>query len=209
MAKKMRTLIVGIAGGSGTGKTTLSKHLAAKYGAVHVDGDRVAHEVLEDANVVQRVAHEFGGVVVDGVVDRRALGRIVFADQSRLDALNAIVHPAIIARCDRAVADARAAGAPMVVVDAALLFEVPMAFGFDLMLALRTDDDERVRRLLRAGGRSEAELRDRIARQAGMEKHFYKADAVVDTGRDLDAVWTEVDRLVEAARARIEKENES
>jgi dephospho-CoA kinase len=201
-------LIVGIAGGSGTGKTTLSKHVAAKYGAVHIDGDRIAHEVLEDAHVVRRVAEEFSGVVADGVVDRRALGRIVFADPSRLETLNAIVHPAIIARCHAAVAAATAAGAPMVVVDAALLLEVPMAFPFDLMLALRTETNERIRRLLLAGNRSEAELRDRIARQAGMEKHFYKADAVVDTGRDLDAVRAEVDRLVEAARARIEKENE-
>ena len=215
MAKRPRTLIVGIAGGSGTGKTTVANHLVAKYGGVHVDGDAVTHAVLKDENVVRRIAEEFGPVVVDGEVNRRALGRVVFADQSRLDALNAIVHPAIVVRSAREVERARGEGVPVVVVDAALLLEVPMPFKFDLLLALRCDAKERVRRLMAKGNRSEAEIRDRIARQADIEKHFYKADAVVDTGRDLDAVWAEVDGLVEAARSRkgpdiepnIEKEN--
>jgi dephospho-CoA kinase len=207
MTKHTRSLIVGIAGGSGTGKTTVSEHLVTSYRAEHVDGDRIAHDVLQDPHVMRRVGGEFSGVVIDGVVDRRALGRLVFADQSRLDALNAIVHPEIIARSARAVEQARAAGAPMIVVDAALLLKVPMNLEFDLLLALVCDTEERVRRLLAQGHRSEAEIRDRIARQSGMEKHFYKADAVVDTGRDLSAVWADVDRLVRAARSRIEKEN--
>jgi len=207
MTKQTRTLLVGIAGGSGTGKTTIAEHLVAKYGAVHVDGDEIAHDALEDATVVRRIAAEFAPVVVGGVVDRRALGRIVFADQARLEVLNAIVHPWIVARCARAVERACADGVPMVVVDAALLLEVPMAFPFDVLVALRAGDDERLRRLLRKGGRSEGEIRDRLARQVAIEKHFYKADAVVDTGRDLDAVWAEVDAIVEAARSRVEKEN--
>lgn len=207
MTERTRSLIVGIAGGSGTGKTTVSEHLVTSYRAVHVDGDRIAHEVLQDPHVMRRVGGEFAGVVIDGVVDRRALGRLVFADQSRLDALNAIVHPWIVARVASDVATARDSGARLVVVDAALLLEVAMPFEFDLVLALRCDPEERVRRLLASGHRSEAEIRDRIARQSGMEKHFYKADAVVDTGRDLSAVLADVDRLVQAARSRIEKEN--
>lgn len=208
MAKRARTLIVGIAGGSGTGKTTVAEHLVEKYGAEHSDGDRLAHEVLRDVQVVRRVREEFGPGVVDdeGRIDRRALGRIVFAEQSRLDALNAIVHPEIVARSARDVESARERRAPMIVVDAALLLEVPMTFRFDLLLALECDVEERVRRLLAKGNRSEPEIRDRIARQSGMEKHFYKADAVVDTGRDLQAVWADVDALVEAARSSIEKE---
>src|SRR5262245_32138785 len=116
MAKRKHTLIVGIAGGSGTGKTTVSEHLVESYGAVHVDGDRIAHEVLQDPEVMRRIAGEFTGVIIDGVVDRRALGRIVFADPARLQALNAIVHPEIIARSDREVERARGVRAPMVVV---------------------------------------------------------------------------------------------
>jgi len=207
MARRTGTLIVGIAGGSGTGKTTVSEHLVTSSGAVHVDGDGIAHEVLRAPAVIRSISDEFAGVVIEGVVDRRALGRLVFADQSRLDTLNAIVHPWIAARVASDVAAARDSGARLVVVDAALLLEVALPFGFDLLLALRCDTEERVRRLLSKGHRSEAEIRDRIARQSAMEKHFYKADAVVDTGRDLSAVLADVDRLVQAARSRIEKEN--
>jgi dephospho-CoA kinase len=135
----------------------------------------------------------------DGRVDRRSLGRVVFADAERLQTLNGIVHPAVVERCADEVARARATGAPLAVVDAALLLEVPMTFDLDLTLALRCDRDERVRRMLR---RLRVGPRDRLDRQAGMEKHFYKADAVIDTGRDLAAVLADVDALVDAVVKR-------
>jgi len=195
-----RTLTIGMAGGSGTGKSTIAAHLVAKYGGVHVDGDRIAHAVLDDdGDVRERVRKVFDDA---GGIDRRHLGRIVFADASRLSALNAIIHPAVVARSAAEVENARDAGVPLVVVDAALLLEVAMPFRFDLTVALRCDREERVRRLLAKGTRSEAEIRDRFDRQGPMEKHFYKADAVVDTGRDLAAVLTDVEALVDAARRR-------
>jgi dephospho-CoA kinase len=202
---RARTFVVGIAGGSGTGKTTVAAHLARLHHGVHVDGDRVAHAVLEDdADVKRRLREAFGPDVfgADGKVERRALGRRVFADAGALRRLNAVVHPAVAARCADAVARARAAGVPLVAVDAALLLEVAMPFRFDLTLALTCDLETRVRRLLAAGGRTEAEVRDRLDRQAGMEKHFYKADAVVDTGRHLPAVLSDVEALVGAALRR-------
>ena len=204
MSKHARTVVIGIAGGSGTGKSTVASHLAHRYRGVHVDGDRIAHAVLDDASVMTRVRVAFGDEVFgsDGKVDRRSLGRVVFADSERLQMLNGIVHAAVVERCADEVAHARAAGAALAVVDAALLLEVPMTFALDLTLALQCDRDERVRRLLAKGGRSEAEIRDRLDRQADMEKHFYKADAVVDTGRDLAAVLADVDALVDAVVKR-------
>jgi dephospho-CoA kinase len=204
VSEHARTIIVGIAGGSGTGKSTIASHLATKYGGVHVDGDRVAHEVLADPAVAARVRDVFGDDVFDssGRIDRRSLGRIVFTDAARLRALNAIVHPAVVASCAEAVVRARVAAVPLVVVDAALLMEVPMPFGFDLTIALTCDRGERMRRLLAKGGWSEDDVRARLDRQDGMEKHFYKADAVVDTGRDLAAVLADVEVLVDAVVKR-------
>jgi dephospho-CoA kinase len=153
---------------------------------------------------MRSVRDEFGAQVFDaqGHIDRRALGRVVFADASALLRLNAVVHPAVVARCAQEVRRARARGVPLVVVDAALLLEVAMPFRFDLTVALTCERAERVRRLLAKGGRDEDEIRDRLDRQAHMEKHFAKADAVVDTGRDLAAVLADVDALVDAARKR-------
>ncbi len=200
-----RTVVIGLAGGSGTGKSTVAAHLVARHGGVHVDGDRIGHDVLDDSAVARRLRATFGDdVAPNDHIDRRILGPLVFADENRLAQLNAIVHPAIVARCDEAVANARAKGVPLAVVDAALLLEVPMSFVFDRILALTCDPEIRVQRLLAKGGHSEARIRDRLARQAAMEKHFYKADGVVDTGRDLQAVLADVDAwvdpLVQSAR---------
>lgn len=191
--------IIGIAGGSGTGKSTIAKHIASRFDGVHIDADRVAHDVLLEPAVVDQIRRTFGTAVIDldGSVNRRRLGVRVFSDDARREALNAIVHPAIIARCSAEVDAARARGAGVVVLDAALLLEVPMPFRFDLMIALTCDPEIRLSRLRTRGGWSDTELRARLDAQGGLEKHFYKADAVVDTGPSLDEVLSSVDRLVD------------
>ena len=197
-------MVIGIAGGSGTGKSTIARHVAGRFQGVHIDADQVAHQVLEDADVVAAIRREFGVNVInlDGTVNRRRLGVRVFADPERRAALNAIVHPAIIARCAAEVAAARKRGDRVAVVDAALLFEVTMSFPFDLMIALHCDPEVRLARLRTRGGWSETELRARLDAQSGLEKHFYKADAVVDTGPALEEVLAGIDRLVEERLSR-------
>jgi len=195
--------VIGIAGGSGTGKSTIAAHIAARHRGVHIDADRVAHEVLEDPAVIAEIRRAFGDTVIDldGTVNRRRLGVRVFGDPARRQALNGIVHPAIIARCAAEADDARRRGARVAVVDAALLLEVDMGMRFDFVMALECDAGTRLARLRRRGGWSEGELRARLAAQQGLEKHFYKADVVVDTGPALDDVLAGVDRLIDAKLA--------
>lgn len=192
-------VVIGIAGGSGTGKSTIAKHVATRLGGVHIDADRVAHAVLEDPDVIAQIRTSFGDAVIDvnGSVNRRRLGVRVFSDGARRAALNAIVHPAIIARCAAEIDGARAQGASVTVVDAALLLEVEMPFPFDLLIALTADVETRMARLRARGGWSDAELRARLEAQSSLEKHFYKADAVVDTGPALGDVLARVDELVD------------
>ena len=191
--------VIGIAGGSGTGKSTIAAHIASRFGGVHIDADQVAHRVLEDTAVIDAIRREFGDDVIgpDKAVNRRRLGVRVFSDAGRRAALNGIVHPAIVARCAAEVEAARAAGVNVAVVDAALLLEVDMQQTFDFVLALRCDTETRMARLRGRAGWSEAELRARLDAQDDLEKHFYKADAVVDTGAALDDVLAGVDRLLE------------
>jgi dephospho-CoA kinase len=206
---KKPTLVVGIAGASGTGKSTIAAHVARRYRGVHVDGDDIAHAVLSgDARAITAIRSAFGSGVfgADGCIDRRRLGRVVFSDAGALKKLNAIVHPAVVARCAERVARARVDGALLAVVDAALILEVPMPFGFDLTIALTCERGERMRRLLAKGGWSEDDVRARLDRQEGMEKHFYKADAVVDTGRVLSVVLADVEALINAALKRGEEQ---
>lgn len=195
---------IGIAGGSGTGKSTIAAHVAHRYQGVHIDADLVAHGVLEEAAVIGEIRREFGPSVIDadGSVNRRRLGVYVFSDAGRRAALNAIVHPAIVARCAALVKDAGEAGAAVVVVDAALLLEVDMQITFDFTLALKCEPEIRLARLRGRGGWSEGELRSRLDAQVGLEKHFYKADAVVDTGPSLPEVLAAVDRLLDERMSR-------
>jgi dephospho-CoA kinase len=191
-------VVIGIAGGSGTGKSTIAAHVASRLGGVHIDADRVAHAVLEDPVVIEEIRAAFGDSVIDldGSVNRRRLGVRVFSDSASRTALNDIVHPAIIARCAAEIDAARAQGASVAVVDAALLFEVAMPFPFDVLIALTASIDTRLARLRMRGGWSDAELRARLDAQSGLEKHFYKADAVVDTEPALPDVLARVDELV-------------
>ncbi|HET6462954.1 MAG TPA: dephospho-CoA kinase [Candidatus Krumholzibacteria bacterium] len=195
---------IGIAGGSGTGKSTIAGHIASRYQGVHIDADQVAHQVLEEAAVIGEIRREFGAGVIDadGLVNRRRLGVYVFSDAGRRAALNAIVHPAIVARCASRVESARENGAGVAVVDAALLLEVDMMIAFDFTIALTCDPEIRLARLRGRGGWSEGELRSRLDAQSGLEKHFYKADAVVDTGPSLPEVLAAIDRLLDERMSR-------
>jgi len=191
--------IIGIAGPSGTGKSTIARHLEGR-GGVAVDADRVGHRLLEqDTGVIEAVRREVGEDVFDegGCIDRKRLGARVFADAETLRRYNAIIHPAIRRRCGERVAQARSDGTAFVVIDAALLLDSQMPFGFDLMIALTAPEDQRFERLVARGERSPGEVRARLASQPEIEKSFYKADVVVDTGRDLDEVLADIDRLVD------------
>jgi dephospho-CoA kinase len=191
--------VIGIAGGSGTGKSTIAAHVALRYRGVHIDADQVAHRVLEDPAVIGEIRREFGAGVIDldASVNRRRLGVYVFSNAERRAALNAIVHPAIVARCAAEVEAARNRGAGAAVLDAALLLEVDMSFQFDFIIALQCDPEIRLARLRGRGAWSESELRARLEAQSTLEKHFYKADAVVDTGPALADVLATVDHLLE------------
>jgi dephospho-CoA kinase len=197
--------IVGIAGESGTGKSTLAAHVADCYHGVHVDTDAVGHDLLAgDPGVIQAVRERIGEDVFDatGHIDRRRLGEKVFASPDLLGELNAVVHPAIRRRCGELVAAARTSGALVVVVDGALLLDSRMPFRFDLLVALRCDPDTRFERIMAKGGWSEEEVRRRLAAQRSIEKSFYKADAVIDTDGEIEDAEHEIDRLMEDVLGR-------
>jgi len=197
--------IIGVAGGSGTGKSTIAAHVAGRLSGIHIDTDRVAHGLLGgNDDVIAAVRRRFGEPVFDalGRIDRRALGAVVFSHEAaRLD-LNAIIHPAIRRVCGVLVERARAGGVGAVVVDGALLLDSKMPFSFDLMIALRCGTDEQLGRIMAKGGHTEEEVRQRLESQVGIEKSFYKADVVVDTDGDLPQVLAEIDRVVDAALKR-------
>ncbi|MDP9416391.1 MAG: dephospho-CoA kinase [Actinomycetota bacterium] len=195
-------LQVGLTGGIGAGKSTVSALLAAR-GAVVIDADSLAREVVARGTEGWRqVVAEFGPDVVgeDGALDRAALGRVVFSDPVRRTALNRIVHPLVRARSDEIVASLPPDS--VVVHDIPLLAENGLAARFDLVVVVDVPVELQVERLL-ARGLPEQEARMRIAAQAAREERRAIADVVLDNSgsrddlvRQVEDLWRRIDELL-------------
>ncbi|GAB2475616.1 dephospho-CoA kinase [Jatrophihabitans fulvus] len=196
---------MGLTGGVGSGKSTVAR-LLAQRGAVVLDADAIAREVVEPGTEgFDAVVEHFGrsAVAADGTLDRAWIARTVFADRAQLDALNSITHPRVARRF--AELEAQAPAEAVVVYDVPLLVENGMADGFDLVVVVLASEAIRLTRL--AGrGMAEDDARARMARQATDEQRRAVADEIIDNDGDLaslerqvDAVWTRItDRAGEA-----------
>ncbi len=184
---------VGLTGGIGAGKSEVAR-LLASYGAVVVDADAIAREVVEPGTPgLAAVVAEFGAGVLgpDGSLDRAALGRIVFADDERRRALEAIVHPLVAARSAELVA--AAPGDAIVVYDVPLLVENGLQDAYPVVV-VDAPDEVRLDRLERRGlPRDEA--RARMAAQATREQRLAVATYVIDNSGDRDALAAQVRAL--------------
>lgn len=189
--------VLAFIGETGTGKSTLAAHLADR-GAVVIDGDEIAHDLLEnDPGVREKIAVQFGEEVFTsgGAVDRRKLGGIVFHDPDALVRLNGILHPVILDRMSGRLRECRDRGEKLAVIDAALLLDVDLPFAIDLVVALRCRRSEQVRRLRRMGLEEDA-IGERLDNQRHLEKSFHKADIIVDTCKEIDILTAEIDTIV-------------
>lgn len=188
-------LSVGLTGGIGAGKSEVSR-LLVEHGAVLVDADRIAREVVAPGTEgLAAVVEAFGTEVLaaDGSLDRPLLGSIVFADPKRLAVLNGIVHPLVGAR-SRALEEAAAEDA-VVVHDVPLLAENSLAPLYDLVIVVDVSPRTQLDRLVRLRGTTEDDARARMAAQAGREDRLRIADIVVDNDVPLDALRRRVDEV--------------
>ncbi|XVS62851.1 dephospho-CoA kinase [Actinosynnema sp. CA-299493] len=187
-------LRVGLSGGIGSGKSTVAGRLA-EHGAVVIDADRLAREVLEPGtDGLREVVEAFGADVLgaDGALNRPALAAKVFGDEQALTTLNGITHPRIAARTGELIAAAPADA--IVVHDVPLLVEKDMAPLYHLVVIVHADMDQRLVRL-RDRGMAEEDARRRIAAQADDERRRAVADVWLDNSGTPDLVLAQVDAL--------------
>jgi dephospho-CoA kinase len=198
-------LKIGLTGGIGSGKSEVARRLAAR-GAVVIDADRIAREVVEPGTPgLARVVATFGEAVLrpDGSLDREKLGAIVFADPDKLASLNAIVHPLVGERV--ALAQSEADVGAIVVYDVPLLAENKLAPMYDVVIVVDAPDEVRIARLAEHRGMPEQDAKARIAAQASREDRLAVADIVIPNDGPLDElearvaeVWQEL--LLRASR---------
>ena len=177
---------VGLTGGVASGKSTVAAMLA-ELGAVVIDADALAREVVQAGTPgFDRVVEEFGSELVgpDGELDRPALGRLVFADESARKRLEAIVHPLVFERY--AELEATAPTDAIVVHDIPLLAESGRADDFDAVIVVDAPRDTQVERMTADRGWTAEDAESRIAAQATREDRLAIATYVVDNTGSLD-----------------------
>jgi dephospho-CoA kinase len=199
-------ILLGLTGGIGSGKSTVSSLLAAK-GAVIIDADAITREVQQPGHpVFDTIVERFGDGVVaaDGTLDREALAKIVFANEDDRKDLEKIVHPAVggemISRLQ-----AEAETDHVVVYDVPLLVEsARRAMEFGGVIVVDIHPEIAVRRVVEQRGMAEADVRARIANQASREDRLAVADQVIDNSgtredlqRRVDEVWSWIKTLPE------------
>ncbi len=171
-------LRVGLTGGIASGKSMVADELA-RYGAVVIDADVLAREVVEPGTPgLAAIEKRFGDdVLSNGRLDRAALGKIIFSDPEARGDLERIVHPAVRARATEL--ERAAAGDAIVVHVIPLLVETGQQNGFDVVVVVDVDQETQVRRLLDRNGLSTEEALARIAAQASREARLAAADLVL------------------------------
>jgi len=180
-------IVVGLTGGIGSGKSTVSAALAER-GAVVVDADAIAKELQRAGQpVFVRMVERYGADIVgpDGELDRAKVAGIVFNDADALKDLNEIVHPALNAEMRRRIREQEGTD-HVVIVDVALMAENNgrKRFGVGSVIVVDTPVETAVERLVAYRGLTETDARARISRQASREDRLKIADRVVDNGGD-------------------------
>ena len=208
--QQYRMLRAGLTGGIGSGKSEVSRRLAA-HGAVVIDADVAARAVVAPGTPgLARVVEAFGADVVgpDGALDRDRLGAIVFRDPASRTTLNAIVHPLVgqwMRAAERAAVDA-AGGDLIIVHDVPLLAENRRAGDFDLVIVVDVPPELQLERLVGQRGMSPDQAQARMAAQASRPQRLAVADLVIDNSGSLvyqdhgvAEVWADLQRRVATA----------
>ena len=191
----MNPLIIGLTGNIATGKSTVLQYLAAK-GAYVLDADKLAHESMQTGtHTYWAIVDEFGQSIlqVDGTIDRRALGKVVFADPKALARLEAIVHPAVF---DLARQELLTVEANVIVLEAIKLLEAGQLVTLcDEVWVVTATQETQLRRLRETRKMSEEEAARRMAAQSPQEEKVKQADRVITNDGDLAALTAQLDTI--------------
>jgi len=198
------SVIVGLSGGIGSGKTTVARMLE-KLGASVIDADAIVHELQSPGSpMLREIADAFGDAVIDpsGALDRKALANLVFRDPEARDRLGAIVHPPVGVEMRRRAIAASQAGAPLVVLDIPLLFEGARAgrdartrFGFASTVLVWAPREMQIERTVARDGCSREDAVRRIESQLGIDEKRAMADHVIDNSGSIEETREQVRAL--------------
>jgi dephospho-CoA kinase len=192
--------IVGLTGGIGSGKSTVTDYLISQ--GFHVlDADRIAREiVLPGSDMLIELSSVFGKKILqdDGSLDRKKLGGIVFSDAEKKKTLDRLMHTRILELIHERILQFREeqAHAKVIFIDAPLLFETGLYKSANEIWVIDADDETRIRRIMARDGLQREEILKRIESQMTREEKNSRADVILDNTGDQEALYRQIDELL-------------
>ena len=192
--------VIGLTGGMGTGKSTVSNYLKQK-GIPIIDADQIAHSLTQKGSpVLEQIRQLLGGAAFreDGELDRKAVAQIVFHDRQKLEQFEELTTKEVVLRCQAAItAYRREGGRKIIIVDAPLLFECGLQHWTDENWLISADLAARIERIEERDGLSKEEILDRINNQMASDEKEALADHIFDNSSDLNWLYQQIDFLLE------------
>ena len=192
---KPSKVVIGLTGNIASGKSTVTKHLIKK-GFYVIDADIISREVVaRGTEGLKRIIESFGeGVIsVDGTLNRKELGSIVFSDKRKLEKLKRVLHPIIRRRIIRTIEKAQER---VVFIDAALIFELELDKLLDMVWMVKIRDEIQLERLMKRDGSSKREALDRIQSQVNQDEKVKKSDIIIYNDDTKDTLYEQVDHVI-------------
>lgn len=199
--------LIGLTGGIAAGKSTVAKRWV-EHGATEIDADLLAREVVAPGSIgLEQLMQTFGSEILntDGTLDRAKLGALVFGDETKRLALNAIIHPLVRERA-REILDSLPSDA-IAVYNVPLLVEAKVDHNFDFIVTVEAPADEQIKRMQKHRGLTAAEAAARVAAQAKPIERAAVADVILNSNqdinlllRDADQLWREIEQKAEAKK---------
>ncbi len=191
-------IIIGLCGGSGSGKGTVAK-IFADNGIPTIDADAVYRDLTySNSPLIKSIASVFGGRILteDGFLNRKELSNIVFSSKEKLILLNSLTHPAVIEETERRINEFREAGNPAIVFDAPQLFESGFNKKCNVIIAVTAPYDERVKRLMHRDSLDEDSIRKRILSQISDEYLIENSDYVIENKGNVEMLNEKVKQII-------------
>lgn len=202
--------IIGIIGGVGSGKSTITKILEENFGAYTIYTDLIAHELMEKGGVsYSLIVEHFGQSIldVDGKIDRKKLASIVYKDKEQLLKLNSFTHPYVFNEVTKLIKEKRNASDKYICIETALPVEARLDEVCDLVWYIYTPEDVRISRLKSSRNYSEEKIRAIMDKQLTDKEYREYASHVIINVTDKEQIINQIDKILESTKEAILKSN--
>ncbi len=194
MENRKNKVVAALTGSIATGKTVVLDYFRDNLGFKVVSADSVGHEVMRSPEIVEKIGLTFGsGVIKNGEIDRKALGKIVFSDKAELLKLNEITHPAILSRTFEII-DELSLTSP-VILEAAILIEAGWHKYFDTVMLTWCKPEIQLNRLMTRDNITEEEAKIKIASQMSFEEKKTFATHIIDTSYGIEVTRFTLEKI--------------